>query len=289
MRTHKESQRLLILNDALLNDALGKNINIGNYVVYYKRGAEGIQRALDSDIKKYVWRVDGFGVKGVKLVNIINNESFTTKENELVNLRVLKRLGMITEDYISFKTYHKLKSMLSTDLDNYPWDTRSWIGPKAFEHKAAIEKKMRAELDRDILNEFDNSEEEETSIMKSVKTNNIVPSAVDATKVAARITAGKAMNRVVREKVTPMLPRMVSGYADTQVGEVVIANMFQFIVDNFAVNNDKAQLAAQVMNEAAMVDFLATFNFDQMLADVLGSVSLDAITEDAKATVTAVS
>ena len=108
---------------------------------------------------------------------------------------------------------------------------------------------------------------------KNMKSN-IVNDNVDAAKVAAKITAGKSLNTVVVAKIKDQLPLMVRGYADTPMGAIVVANMANFAVQNFAANNSKAKYAADAMMQAAMVEFAAQFNFEDMLADVLTSVEM---------------
>jgi len=96
----------------------------------------------------------------------------------------------------------------------------------------------------------------------------------DAAKVAAAITAGRTINNVVTAKVVPKLPMLVKGYADTPLGRVVMANVIDFAVKQYMPTNRKANYASDAAMQAAMVDFLADFDIEGMLEDVLNSVTM---------------
>lgn len=117
-----------------------------------------------------------------------------------------------------------------------------------------------------------------TKVKQKVKNKNMVTrtmdSNVDAAKVAATITAGKTINKVVFKKIKGKLPVLVRGYADTALGTVVLANVMDFMVKQFAADNTKAAFAADAMMQAAMVELMAEFDFAAMLEEILSSVSL---------------
>ena len=123
-----------------------------------------------------------------------------------------------------------------------------------------------------------NKSEQENKTMKS----NIVDANVDAAKVAAKVTAGKTLNTVVLTKLKPHMPFGTKAYADTPFGAIVVANMANFAVQNFASGNSKARYAADAMMQSAMVEFAAEFNFEEMLAELLSSVELPEVEKTAE-------
>lgn len=105
-----------------------------------------------------------------------------------------------------------------------------------------------------------------------------VAKVVDANKAAAitagKLVAGKIAIKNVTKLVTPRLPMMVRGYADSAVGQLVLANLFKFAVENYAPGNKNAVLVADAMLEGAMVSALEGFNIEQMISQVLEGVDI---------------
>lgn len=95
-----------------------------------------------------------------------------------------------------------------------------------------------------------------------------------ALKAAGKIEAGQiAINRITK-MIGPKLPMMLRGYADTPVARIVIANLFSLAVQQYAPNNEKAQLISDAMMEGAMLEFVKSFNLDQMLDGVLDGIDM---------------
>ena len=74
----------------------------------------------------------------------------------------------------------------------------------------------------------------------------------EAAKVAARLTAGNILNDRAVKLITPQLPMMAKGYAQTEIGKAVIANVVAGAVVHFAPTNDKAVMASQAMIHSAI-------------------------------------
>lgn len=109
-------------------------------------------------------------------------------------------------------------------------------------------------------------------IMKAldkVKNNNLA-----AAKSAATLEVGKVLNKTLVSKIRPQLPMMVRGYAEHAFAEVVVANIASFAVANFASNNEKAVLATDAMMQAAMTEFVSSFNIETLIADLLDGIEL---------------
>lgn len=135
-------------------------------------------------------------------------------------------------------------------------------------------------------NKYNNTDSNQYFTESKTMNNNAVSRTmdanVDAAKVAATITAGNTLNKVVARQLVDrkVLPILVRGYADTAFGAVIIANIADFAVKQFNVKNPKARLATEAMMQAAMVDLLAEVDFEGIINDVLANVDLG----DAEAT-----
>ena len=82
----------------------------------------------------------------------------------------------------------------------------------------------------------------------------------EAAKVAARLTAGNILNDRAVKLITPQLPMMAKGYAQTEIGKAVIANVVAGAVVHFAPTNDKAIMASQA-KRSAIVMLLISISF----------------------------
>ena len=115
-------------------------------------------------------------------------------------------------------------------------------------------------------------------MLKISQTASVMKAAnVDAAKTGARIVAGTIINKRVAALIKPQLPMMVKGYADTALGEAVIANAVAAAIVHVAPGNEKAVLASQAMVEAAMVQFMASFNLEDKIDDLLKGVDIEAL------------
>ena len=133
---------------------------------------------------------------------------------------------------------------------------------------------MISELQEEVNKQEYSNEKQSKEISVKDKVKQTVDSNVSAAKVAASITAGNALNKLVLDKVVPQLPIMAQGYARTPLGQVVVANAFDFGVKQFMPMNEKANLASKAMMEAAMVDLLQQFDFEKLVNELVSSVDL---------------
>ena len=99
----------------------------------------------------------------------------------------------------------------------------------------------------------------------------------DAAKTGARIIAGTIINKRVVALIKPQMPMMARGYADSALGEAVIANAVAAAIVHVAPGNEKAVLASQAMVEAAMVQFMGSFNLEDKIEDLLKGVDIEAL------------
>jgi len=98
-----------------------------------------------------------------------------------------------------------------------------------------------------------------------------------AAGTAASVTIGNIINTRVVKIVTPKLPMMVRGYAETPMGKAVVANLVATSIVHFMPTNEKAMLAANAMVQAAMLEFTASFNFEQMVNEMLDGLDLSVL------------
>lgn len=112
------------------------------------------------------------------------------------------------------------------------------------------------------------------SKMATSKIAQVTAANTSALKVAAKVEAGSiAINRIVK-MVTPKMPMMMRGYMETPFARVAVANMFHLAVQQYAAQNDKAQLVAEAMMEGAMLEMIKSFNIEEMINGVLDGIDV---------------
>ena len=110
--------------------------------------------------------------------------------------------------------------------------------------------------------------------VKMTKVSNIVTANKSAAVSVAKIEAGRIAVKQAVKLVKPAVPMMARGYLETALGELAVANLFKFAVDNFAPNNDKAKLIADAMLQGAMLGAIQSLNVEQMINDVMDKVDI---------------
>lgn len=102
---------------------------------------------------------------------------------------------------------------------------------------------------------------------------------IAAGKNAAKITIGNTLNDRVAAIVVPKLPTMVKMMAMSNPGitKAILANAVSAAVINFAPGNEKAQLAAEAMVNAAMLDFVGSFDIEGIINDALNGLDLSVL------------
>lgn len=117
-----------------------------------------------------------------------------------------------------------------------------------------------------------------------VKGNNIMATTkkiVDANKSAAiaagKIEAGRIVVNKLTKLVAPKLPLMMRGYADTALGKVVIANVVNIAVEQYAPDNEKAKLLAEAAMQGAALELIQSFNVEELLEQVTAGISIETL------------
>lgn len=103
-----------------------------------------------------------------------------------------------------------------------------------------------------------------------------VTKVVDTNKSAALLTAqigvGQAANKSVSKLIKKQLPVMVRGYAEEPIGKLVIANLVNFAVQQYAGENKKAVTVADAMVQSAMLDMLNQLDVEELVEKFLDEV-----------------
>lgn len=124
------------------------------------------------------------------------------------------------------------------------------------------------------INLKENETKSETK--REEKTMTKLTSVIDKNKAAliqaGKIEAGSIVMKRISKLVTPQLPFMVRAYADTPAGRLVMANIFNFAVTQYAGNNKNAVLLADAALQGSMVEMLQSFNFNDLIDKVIEGV-----------------
>ena len=251
------------LNIMELQDYLGK-IAQNDLVVYIKGGD------LNSlgKYKKDIWKVlkirytdEG---KMAEIENISKaNTSFSTSTKYLLDIDILR-------DSLSSEEFNKIFSTRSLDI----W--RNTLNSKLYNHKFKTDDyiilydEVDNEFSTKVKGEFLDAKTGEVTMM-----NRLVNDNMNAAKTGAVLSAGTTLNRVVKDAVRNQVPRKYRKLLDTPFADIVVANVANVAVQNFAKTNRKAQVATNAMMEAAMVEFMNSFNLDKIISDTLQNVNLD--------------
>lgn len=127
-------------------------------------------------------------------------------------------------------------------------------------------KAMQVLIDGDFIKPI-NKPNTTGTIMASVQ--NTASKTLDANKTAAKlglqVGVGKAANKVAVDLVKGQLPMMVRGYAETPFGKLVLANIAQVAVHQFANSNPKAVIVADSMVQAAMLDIVGMVDVEGLI------------------------
>ena len=121
-----------------------------------------------------------------------------------------------------------------------------------------------------------------TGEVKMTKVSSIVTANKSAAVSVAKIEAGRIAVKQAVKLVKPAIPMMARGYLETALGELAVANLFKFAVDNFASNNDKAKVVADAMLEGAMLGAIQSLNIEQLINDVMDKVDISKFADIAK-------
>jgi len=111
----------------------------------------------------------------------------------------------------------------------------------------------------------------------------LVGANTSAIKLSAKLTVGNTLNDRVAAIVIPKLPMMARGLAlaNPAITKAVLANAVSAAIMNVAPTNEKALLAADAMINAAMVEFVGTFNIEGMINELIDGLDIAALGDTA--------
>jgi len=231
-------------------DYLGDNIYHDSLVVYIPK------QAFFGKHRKNIWIVKNLNNTAVRLENIANGDSFTTTIDKILSVEILDSWGYINSKYISNASLSAYNTYVKEEF-NDEWNVTVET------HKV-------------------NQTERKENIMNKITLNGTVQRNTSAAKDAALIVAGGTLNAIIADKVKGQLPRKYRKLAEHPLADVVIANIASFAVQNFANTNYKARVAADAMMNAAMVEFMQSFNIEKMIAEVLSNVDISDLIDAAE-------
>ncbi len=119
----------------------------------------------------------------------------------------------------------------------------------------------------------------------SMTIKEVASTLVEGNKVAftanASRRAGSMFNQRAVALIKPKLPVMVRGYADTELGEFVVANLIAAAIIKFGYTNDKLLMLADAGVTAANDKLLGSFNLEEMVNDLIDGIDTSGLTKAA--------
>jgi len=111
-----------------------------------------------------------------------------------------------------------------------------------------------------------------------VKSNSVVGTAVQQNKeaalLAAKVTTGDVIIGQLTSRVVPKLPMMVRGYADSELGKVVMANLISTALTQYRPGDSRAAYVSEAVMASAAVNLAKSFDINGLIDEVLGAVTL---------------
>lgn len=114
------------------------------------------------------------------------------------------------------------------------------------------------------------------------KVSSIVAANKSAVVNAAKLEAGKIALTQITKVAAKKAPFMIKGYIDTPIGRVVIANLLNVAVDQYAPANAKAKAVAGAAMEAAMLEMVQSFNIAEMIDEMVKGIDISTFTQNAE-------
>ena len=155
------------------------------------------------------------------------------------------------------------------------WEDYDFIEPKDEKFKKELKEQLSSTKKEPKTTKPIQTKTEST-IMTKIKTTatTVATQNKDAIKVAAKLEAGKIINKQVIKQVKPHLPLLVRGLADHPAASIVLANVVSIAVKHFMPENKKLNTVAELMLGAAAVDTVSSFNIESFVEDLLKNIKL---------------
>lgn len=92
--------------------------------------------------------------------------------------------------------------------------------------------------------------------------------------IAAKVDAGRIINKQVIKQLKPHVPMLLRGYLDTPLAPVIAANVVAMIGNH--TDNSKVKKVSELMLLGAADATVQSFNLDKIIDDVLAGIKLPA-------------
>jgi hypothetical protein len=259
--------------------------------------------------KKKIWKLINRKDKEVTIKSITSKDSFKTKLENIVDIRIIAKHGYLNAVVIAGDSLHEYKQIekdrvneLSDEVDRVATMHRShqrdygmqltqnsnkfgseviYTDQAPYGNNPCSEIKLNDKVECSLpYDEDEPKDKPKTGAEMNTSISGTINKNTDAAKQAAIVVAGSTLNNLIAVRMGKQLPRKYRKLANHPMANIVIANMASFAVQNFAAGNYKAQVAADAMMTAAMQDFLRSFNIEQIIAEVLDSVNINNLVED---------
>ena len=147
-------------------------------------------------------------------------------------------------------------------------DTFKDYASKDVQH--ALEKTIKKEIE-----EKTKTTKKET-FMSKLKTTalNTLEQNKQAAIIAAKVDAGRIINKQVIKQLKPHVPMLLRGYLDTPLAPVIAANVVAMIGNH--TDNSKVKKVGELMLLGAADATVQSFNLDKIIDDVLAGIKLPA-------------
>ena len=151
--------------------------------------------------------------------------------------------------------YHKLSSTNNVSTDE-----------ETFKKYAAMVTTTSSEL----------TQLKKEAFMSKIKTTALttVEQNKEAALVAAKMEAGRVLNKQIIKQIKPHVPLLLRGYLDTPLAPVILANATALLGNH--TGNSKVQKISELMLLAAADTTVQSFNLDKIIDDTLAGIKLPA-------------
>lgn len=114
------------------------------------------------------------------------------------------------------------------------------------------------------------------TFMSKLKTTtlNTLEQNKQAAIIAAKVDAGRIINKQVIKQLKPHVPMLLRGYLDTPLAPVIAANVVAMIGNH--TDNNKVKKVSELMLLGAADATVQSFNLDKIIDDVLAGIKLPA-------------
>ena len=153
------------------------------------------------------------------------------------------------------------KQLSSTDKVSMCMDTFKEYAPKDIQHP--LEAKQTKTTKKETF-------------MSKLKTTtlNTLEQNKQAAIIAAKVDAGRIINKQVIKQLKPHVPMLLRGYLDTPLAPVIAANVVAMIGNH--TDNSKVKKISELMLLGAADATVQSFNLDKIIDDVLAGIKLPA-------------